>query len=210
MRSVMLSIQPRHLAKILSGEKRIEVRKLFPDIRPPFRCYTYCTLNGCNEFFREDLEGDVAAWNRGKWSDRKGKVVAEFICYNKTWLDSDIDLEGDRHLYNTAFLQHCMCLSEDELFRYLYRGEGKNNGGWGLHISALVVYHTPKELTDFYKPCISPEFQYCPNCPLGGEYISEAELEALAIDGECSTQWYCNNRLKRPPQSWCYVEEVGL
>lgn len=210
MKSVMISIQPRHLAKILSCEKRIEVRKLFPDIAPPFRCFLYCTLNGCNEFFREDLKGDVAAWNRGKWSERKGKVVAEFICNKKTFLEADIDAFGVRHLYNTAFIQRAMCLTEDELFQYLYRGKGKKNTGWGLHISELVIYHTPMDIIDFYKPCISPEFQYCPNCPVGGEYISESELEALAMDGECSTEWYCNNRLRRPPQSWCYVEGLPL
>lgn len=70
-----------------------------------------------------------------------------------------------------------------------------------------VLREQPKELQEFRRPCISPEFPYCPDCPVGGEYISESELESLAMDGECRTEWYCNNVLKRPPQSWCYVEE---
>ena len=83
-----------------------------------------------------------------------------------------------------------------------------NNGVvYANFIKDAKRYAEPKELQEFRRPCISPEFPYCPDCPVGGEYISESELESLAMDGECRTEWYCNNVLKRPPQSWCYVEE---
>ena len=90
---------------------------------------------------------------------------------------------------------------------YYYAGDKSVNDLFGWHISDLKIYDKPKDLIELYKPCISPDFQYCPNCPVGGEYISEGESEFLAIDGECSTEWYCNNRVTRPPQSWYYVEE---
>ena len=71
-KAVMLSIRPKWVEKIANGEKTIEVRKTRPKLDTPFKCYIYCTLQGCNEFFRVDLGGDVAKWNRGKWADRKG------------------------------------------------------------------------------------------------------------------------------------------
>lgn len=79
-KAVMLSIRPKWVEKIANGEKTIEVRKTKPKLDTPFKCYIYCTLQGCNEFFRVDLGRDVAKWNRGKWADRKGKVIGEFTC----------------------------------------------------------------------------------------------------------------------------------
>lgn len=43
MKNIMLSIQPKWVEKIASGEKTIEVRKTRPKIETPFKCYIYCT-----------------------------------------------------------------------------------------------------------------------------------------------------------------------
>lgn len=56
-KAVMLSIRPKWCEKIISGEKTIEVRKTRPKLETSFKCYVYCTLQGCNEFFRVDLGG---------------------------------------------------------------------------------------------------------------------------------------------------------
>ena len=41
MKCVMLSIRPKWVEKIASGEKTIEVRKTRPKIETPFKCYIY-------------------------------------------------------------------------------------------------------------------------------------------------------------------------
>lgn len=46
MKSVLISIQPKWVEKITSGEKTIEVRKSRPNIETPFKCYIYCTKKG--------------------------------------------------------------------------------------------------------------------------------------------------------------------
>ena len=134
-KAVMLSIRPKWVEKIASGEKTIEVRKTRPKMNTPFKCYIYCTSQGCNEFFRVDLGGDVAKWNRGKWADRKGKVIGEFTC--------------DR-IYELAPLNHApddvekqACLTREEIVNYL-KGTGH---GW--HISDLLIYDQPRELSEF-------------------------------------------------------------
>ena len=132
MKAALISIRPEWCAKIASGEKTIEVRKTRPKLDTPFKCYIYCTLQGCNDFFRVDLGGDVAKWNRGKWADRKGKVVGEFIC--------------DR-IYELAPLNHApddvekqACLTREEIVNYL------KGTGYGWHISDLRIYDEAREL----------------------------------------------------------------
>ena len=49
--------------------------------------------------------------------------------------------------------------------------------GYGWHISALQIYDKPRKLSEFHKPTM----------PTGLRYEDDA--------------------IKRPPESWCYVEE---
>ena len=160
-KAVMLSIRPKWCEKISSGEKTIEVRKTRPKMNTPFKCYLSCTLQGCNEFFRVDLGRDVAKWNRGKWADRKGKVIGEFTC--------------DR-IYELAPLNHApddvekqACLTREKIVNYL------NGTGYGWHITDLRIYDAPRELSEFTG-------------------LRNTRFGAAPYD------------IKRPPQSWCYVE----
>lgn len=138
-KAVMLSIRPKWCEKIINGDKTIEVRKTRPKMDTPFKCYIYCTLQGCNEFFRVDLVRDVAKWNRGKWADRKGKVIGEFTCNRVTnlfsnsrfWLDEDDVLHT--------------CLSAAEMRKYANGARGL----YGWHISGLRIYDAPRELSEF-------------------------------------------------------------
>ena len=184
-KAVMLSIRPKWVEKIANGEKTIEVRKTKPKLNTPFKCYIYCTLQGCNEFFRADLGRDVAKWNRGKWADRKGKVIGEFTC--------------DR-IYELAPLNHApddvekqACLTREEIVNYL------KGTGYGWHIVDLKIYDAPKKLGEFWRDCL--------------EY-SELSTNCWACENVCGDddETDCNTDgrlyLHRPPQSWCYVEEV--
>lgn len=139
-KAVLLSIRPEWCEKIISGEKTIEVRKTRPNMNKPFKCYIYCTLQGCNEFFRVDLGRDVAKWNRGKWADRKGKVIGEFTCNRVTNLFSNSRFWlGEDDVLHT-------CLSAAEMRKYANGA----NGLYGWHISNLKIYDTPRELREFY------------------------------------------------------------
>ncbi len=64
--------------------------------------------------------------------------------------------------------------------------KGKHNG-YGWHISNLVIYDKPKELSEFYVPVKDYWETYDPSNYING----------------C---W--QKPLQRPPQSWCYVEGV--
>ena len=179
MKAVMISIRPKWVKKILSGEKTVEVRKTAPNIKTPFKCYIYCALSGSNELFREILNGDVAEWNRGKWSDRKGNVVAEFVCdkiSNHTPALLIIDTDAERILAGT-------CLTRNELVDYLRGISDKLCDFYGWHISDLKVYDKPRKITDF---------SVLRNIPV--EYAFGTAKQRYTLE--------------RPPQSWCYVEEL--
>lgn len=164
-KAVMLSIRPKWVEKIANGEKTIEVRKTKPKLDTPFKCYIYCTLQGCNEFFRVDLGRDVAKWNRGKWADRKGNVIGEFIC--------------DR-IYELAPLNHApddvekqACLTREEIVNYL------KGTGYGWHIVDLRIYDQPRELTEFRRAC--PNSWYCESCVMHWENNGTCGNERLQI-----------------------------
>lgn len=165
-KAVMLSIRPKWCEKIASGEKTIEVRKTRPKMNTPFKCYIYCTLQGCNEFFRVDLGRDVAKWNRGKWADRKGNVIGEFIC--------------DR-IYELAPLNHApddvekqACLTREEIVNYL------KGTGYGWHIVDLLIYDQPRELSEFQRAtdpcvfCMERIARECTDCKKWGGDIKRA------------------------------------
>lgn len=194
-KAVLISIRPKWCEKIVNGNKTIEVRKTRPKMNTPFKCYIYCTLQGCNEFFRVDLGGDVAKWNRGKWADRKGKVIGEFTCDRIDWI-THIGYTGIPNLVETRIcdaatmrtspvggLLNAACLTPKMLNDYLAWGDG-----YGWHITDLRTYDAPRELSEFERPY---------EC------------------NECDAKWAteCNacheeGKIKRAPQSWCYVQEV--
>ena len=171
-KAVMLSIRPKWVEKIANGEKTIELRKTRPKMNTPFKCYIYCTLQGCNEFFRVDLGRDVAKWNRGKWADRKGKVIGEFVC--------DYILQRCE-MANADIAEQQSCVRREDIY-FKYSEEGKHYI-YGWHISNLKIYDAPKKLGEFWRDCNV--------CGDGDET-------------DCNTDGRLY--LRRPPQSWCYVE----
>ena len=192
MKSVLISIQPKWCELIANGRKTVEVRKTKPKLETPFKVYIYCTLQGSNEFFKELKErfGEyeaVSKWNRENWGIRKGKVIGEFVC----------DLVKSTALWrikgNTGFcakrtereelLPKMSCLSIEEIEKY---AGSENRIVYGWHISNLVIYDKPRELSEF-------KIIGCKGCRDKDTY-------------HCKFHCKGERKLTRPPQSWCYVE----
>lgn len=112
-----------------------------------------------------------------------GKVVSEWICDSMTrWL---IYMGVPAHLITTG------CVSVDEILKYTNHGDKDLTA---MHISNLVIYDKPKELSEFCTPCKMRE-RLCGLC----------DYAVHGMDGDLID---CNTSLTRPPQSWCYVEEL--
>lgn len=200
-KAVMISIRPKWCEKICNGEKTIEVRKTRPKLETPFKCYIYCTVG---------MAGYDALWvldapTREKYSflavsaylenpkganKGDGKVIGEFTC--------------DR-IYGLAPLNHApddveqqACLTREEIVRYL------KGVGYGWHISDLKIYDKPKELSEF-----SPMRMYKNDDKSCQSRMIACSYQKYDYNPDGSINLVeCGRTLERPPQSWCYVEEV--
>lgn len=181
-KAVLISIRPRWCELIASGKKTIEVRKTCPKIETPFKCYIYCTKDQGNKgsatHFFESEEGTF--WSAGKTfaAFLSGTVIGEFVC------DSIFPLSfyaSDASFFDTEppLQVPGTCLTDKEIAEYL--GNGKTGYGW--HISDLVIYDEPKRPSEFKRH--DPTYDF-------------------SVFGEVSRTYTIN----RPPQSWCYVEEL--
>lgn len=184
-KAVMISIRPKWCEKIASGEKTIEVRKTRPKLETPFKCYIYCTV---------EMAGYDALWvldapTREKYSFM---AVAAYLENPKGANKGNGKVIGEftcDRIYELAPLNHApddvetqACLTREEIVNYI------KGTGYGWHISDLKIYDTPKKLSEFKGLC-KVESDCCA-CP----YYNYSKMD-------------CDGRtIKRPPQSWCYVE----
>ena len=177
MKAVMISIQPQWCKLITSGDKTVEVRKTKPKIETPFKCYIYQTKTGKvgTGLFIADRE------IMGR-SVKNGKVIGEFVCdrIRDFKVLADVRIED----YYSADLQYSQ-LNTSEITEYI----GIGRIGYGWHISNLVIYDKPKELSDFR---YTEETVW--KRVSGKTWIDKSDMDT---------------RVKKPPQSWCYVEDLG-
>lgn len=186
MKSVLMSIQPKWVEKIASGKKTIEIRKTRPKLKTPFKCYIYCTKK--KHLLAIFRKGDYIFSDdhkAGKFNETifvkgdyywQGKVIGEFICDSIEQVVPDYNPVLKKFFYGYVADLSPTCLSEEELHEY---AGIKPIYFW--HISDLKIYDKPKELKEF------------------GIY----EYEWFEWYGEDQKVFH---PLKRPPQSWCYVE----
>ena len=213
-KAVLISIRPEWCEKIASGQKTIEVRKTRPKIETPFKCYIY-ESHGDKEYYKTFHEKTI------------GKVIGEFVC-DRIYRYSAEFARGKAHEEGMTITDDDMvkqsCLTPDELFRYENSG---NNHRWGLlgwHISDLKIYDKPKELCQFVKPnaesveeLLANEIlcDYCVETGRGEHAFSSSPNGPIMCEGrfcEKAYQRYFDDEgftLYRPPQSWCYVEELA-
>ena len=191
MKSVLISIQPKWVEKIANGEKTIEVRKTRPKLETPFKCYIYMTQG--------DLK-DLGSYSEWTYQNRM-KVIGEFICNEiEEFHEWELSPQGKFAEFEEERLKKILsaaCLSIAEVVRYSENlPYYKPLYGW--HISDLKIYDKPKELSEFYTIDGSGG-----DCCCGCVY-HEKPLEEMP----CRTCTGERRYLYRPPQSWCYVEEV--
>lgn len=197
-KAVLISIQPQWCELIVSGKKTLEVRKNRPELETPFKCYIYCTygkgLIERSDPFLPNMLIEQKVTKEKTWGNCcNGKVIGEFVC------DKIVPIK----VFPNGTIQNYMFydleqtkVPYDDIAKYI--GDGRDGCGW--HISNLMIYDRPKELSEFEKPC---------KCI--GEYEGEAYCDCLNCDDAGDSDYgviACDRKLKRPPQSWCYVEEL--
>ena len=113
------------------------------------------------------------------------KVVNEWICRDiTTWL---------MYMGLPAHLSKVACVPNEYIWKYCDKG---NKNICEMHISDLVIYDKPRELSEFDI--------YCDKHCLDGKSCKHYEWFEWFGSEMCTKP----TKLTRPPQSWCYVEEL--
>lgn len=165
MRAILISIRPEWVAKILNGEKTIEIRTTIPKCELPIDVYIYCThgyslthlTNDATRFcvhqFKDDDKKIKCVGTSELDGPLNGKVVAKFTLnkienfvngMNELELEWDgkPDAEYDYFAYEKALEK--ACLTYEEADKYC-----PDQSFYAWHISNLEVFDEPKELGDF-------------------------------------------------------------
>lgn len=188
-KSVLISINPKWCELIASGKKTVEVRKTKPKLETPFKVYIYCTngapyLNRHNGYLYLEAKDTLGGRGYGTYERLSGKVIGEFVCDEI----KDGYLTISDYITNVNIGHNETCLSVDDISEYLGMKYVETKGRhkfYGWHVSDLVIYDKPRELS---------EFKQCHKC----EYYADCYEHEYSCDGVYN--------LTRPPQSWCYVE----
>ena len=177
MKSILISTRPQWVAKILNGEKTIEVRKRFPTNYVGW-VYIYCT--------KDKKYANLI--NRGGFLT--GMVVARFWCDKvEEIVYSEEDCEWKtKSLCFEELLNKS--LTHDYLLEYL-----GDNGGYAIHITKLEIFDKPKNISEF-EHLVKYTCNTCPYFTISNGIVGNTmysiceELKPLT----CA------------PQSYCYIE----
>lgn len=203
MKAVLRSVKPYWLYLILTGKKTIEVGKSCPQAKD------------WNKVVEMYCSKDMRSFNRIPEEDKKwmrkylGKVACRFVCDWISEYESNFSSACDGEIREVFYdpddneriapiiaevgdkcgLMWRACMSWKELRSYM--GDApKTFYAW--RISQLEIYDKSKELNEFRVSCRTS----CKNCKNPLYYDGRCEEDNVKI-------------LIRPPQSWCYVQELG-
>ncbi len=166
-KSVLISIRPEWCKLIARGFKTVEVRKSRPKLETPFNVYIYCTkgkeklldvMFDGDECYGETYHGDPVfikgfpeRFYNENYECGNGKIIGEFVVNyideitpNESYDEKAI--ESEPYCFHTLQTLASSCLSKKKIQKYL-----KDNPGYGWYISDLVIYDTPRELSEFGK-----------------------------------------------------------
>lgn len=182
MADVMLSIRPKWCEMIASGKKTVEVRKTRPRQETPFKCYIYCT----------------------KSTDHPGKWLG---CYDHRWkkigLISPLNIEVGKR-FNIEVVSG-MVIGEficDNIRRYAICGANLSDRRYREVDPSLYVHDI--DLSELHLKQHELN-NYGSGAVLFGWHISNLVI----YDNPVPLAEFGEFGMKRPPQSWCYVKEVG-
>lgn len=204
-KSILLSVKPSWVEKIIRGEKVSELRKTAPRNNLPCKVYIYCTkdlrykvvnrrleqLNGtvCAEFTLKNInEYEVELWDN-KTYESLGEVY-----YDEETGERLVDIVASEEEIDAAPVMKNSRLKVRDLRKYL--GKGLLTF-YEWQIEDLVVYDKPKKL----------------DCFISNRAKSYEDWLYGIYSGRRGSRSNYNSylnifRLKKAPQNWCYTEEV--
>lgn len=221
-KSILISIKPKFVEKILNGEKTIEIRKTMPKCELPIDVYIYCTKGTKHlvapfrflEGWKYKEYNDNTYYSCGCTSnigdDINGKVVAKFTLNKIDKYDVDRPIYYQNSIRkNGKYIGELQSteleilgdswLTNEELENYLTdKNDEVIDKFYAWHIDNLEIFDKPKDLNEFVYNCLDDS--KCENCPYYYCHNTETDSEK-----GCSCD--CKKPLSKAPKSWCYVRK---
>ena len=181
MKDLMASLKPYYYYLIGEGIKKWEVRKNAPKAEDWSRKVNFYMSKDEKSFAKIPKEFQE------KYRKHFGKVGLRVIV---DWIDI-IECDSNSHLY---FSLNGTCLSQEEIMNYC---NGQDLSAW--HIYDKLLLDKPKELSEFRR-CVKDR------CTFNEDGICLGRNQNHVI--MCDHLDCCQKEIKRPFQSWGYVEEL--
>ena len=186
MKAVLISVRPKWCEKIVNGKKTIEVRKTRPKLETPFKCYIYCTKDAKKQFWTGPKYSYADDHSHNAFDKcGNGKVIGEFVCNKIKYFD----FEESEWAYSVAPPGSDMPMHESEALKLCYKDGCLNDNDmlsyFGDEAWKAYFWHI-SNLKIYDKPRELREFTGLRQTKFGAEPVP----------------------ITRPPQSWCYVEDM--
>jgi predicted transcriptional regulator len=199
-KSLLISIQPQWLQKILNGDKTYEVRKVVPkwvlealERGETVEAYLYCTKGKPYLYYGDLTQQYEIDDYKNKWGDElNGTIPVKVVIDGYEIIDNE---PSYKDCYERYAKQSCMTFEE----WYQYFTWSKTGGGYALHISKVEIFDEVMKLGEFYKTI---------HYPKTSEYMTPHICEYKnVIKAYCGNQDDClkSFELKRPPQNMMTV-----
>lgn len=201
-KSIIISIKPKWVEKILNGEKTIEIRKSIPKCELPIDVYIYCTkgkpflMVGRNDNKTYlDNGGEESVYSPNHNYIGNGKIVAKFTLNKVDKISncgSCFEIVNESYAYTNA-IGNRSCLDFNDMKKYL-----NNGNGYAWHIENLQFFDKPMELSEFCKGNYEQIIDHLQTVGCDSVYCPHLNDEGCDI-------MYCPIlKIKKAPQSWCY------
>jgi hypothetical protein len=206
MKAILMSVRPEWVAKILKGEKTIDIRKTVPKgadkvkkLKEPINIYIYCTK--CD--YRSGIYNVVYGPRHIIKDNMLGKVVAKFTLKRTYDLGRIAEHWTDKDEFHNG-IESMSCLTQKQLIEYAgMKSDGLPSRLHAWFINDLVIFDEPMELGEFGTWCKEYDLDEpdCEQCRYSNAFYGE--------DGTPDS-FNCKCKGLKPincaPQSWQYIE----
>ena len=173
-KSLLISIQPQHLLKVLNGDKTYEVRKVVPkwvldklERGETVEAYLYCTKGkpywyynfGYKEYVLCDDKNNLTYYH-SDFQKVMGSNLINGTIPVKVVIDGYEKIDNEPYHHDWLKFGKQACLNEEQWYQYFTWS--KTGGGYALHISKVEILDEVMKLWDFHigDNCITDPKEY--------------------------------------------------
>lgn len=189
MKCVLISIKPKWCELIANGTKTVEVRKTKPKLIPPFKCYIYCTKPSKKyQTVARPMVLNDELFRLPNGEIKYGNSI-ELIAYD--------DHSKDNFL-NGKVIGEFLCNKTTRIARCGYDNRR-------IELNIVDENLTIKKLDEGFLSRCQLSYSDIEKYANGGDVYGWRISGLVIYDKPKELSEF---GLSRPPQSWCYVEEV--